>query len=82
MQTAIRKIGNSSGIVLPKPVLAHLRLSTGDMIDLDLEDGRVVISPVPRHPREGWAAAAAALAETGDDQAVWPVFANLGDEDL
>lgn len=82
MQAAIRKIGNSSGIVLPKPVLAHLRVTTGDMIELDLEEGRVVISPAPQHPREGWAAAAAALAQSGDDQAEWPMFANLGDEDL
>lgn len=82
MLTAIKKIGNSSGIVLPKPILAHLRVSHGDMIELDLEDGRVVLSPAPKHPREGWAVAAAALADAGDGDAVWPMFANNGDEDL
>lgn len=82
MQTAIKKIGNSAGIVLPKPILAHLRVTAGDMIELDLEDGRVVISPAPSHPRQGWAEAAAALAQAGDDEAVWPMFANIGDEDL
>ena len=82
MQTAIKKIGNSSGIVLPKAILAHLRVAAGDVIELDLEEGRVVISPALRHPREGWAAAAAALAEAGDDEAVWPMFANADDQSL
>lgn len=82
MQTAIRKIGNSSGIVLPKHVLAPLHLTNGDSVDLNVENGRIVISPAPRHPRDGWAAAAAALAQAGDDEAVWPQFGNAGDEDL
>lgn len=82
MQTAIRKIGNSSGILLPKTVLAHLHLSAGDLIDLDLQDGRVILSAVQRHPREGWAEAAKALAEAGDDKPAWPIFGNVGDERL
>lgn len=82
MQTAIKKIGNSSGILLPKPVLAHLHLSTGDLIDLDLQEGRVVLSAIQHHPREGWAEAAKALADTGDDVAAWPLFGNAGDEAL
>ncbi len=82
MQTAIKKIGNSSGIILPKPILAHLDLTAGDLVDLDLQAGRVVLSPVRRHPRAGWADAAKALAESGDDAAEWPAFANIGDDDL
>ncbi len=82
MQTAIKKIGNSSGILLPKPVLAHLKLATGDMIDLDLQDGRVVLSAVQQHPRAGWAEAAEALAAMGDDEPAWPAFGNAGDEHL
>jgi antitoxin MazE len=82
MQTAIKKIGNSSGILLPKPVLAHLHLSAGDLIDLDLQEGRVVLSAAQHHPREGWAEAAKALAEAGDDAPAWPIFANAGDDAL
>jgi antitoxin MazE len=82
VQTAIKKIGNSSGILLPKPVLAHLHLATGDLINLDLQDGRVVLSAVQRHPREGWAEAAKALANADDDTPVWPMFDNDCDEDL
>ena len=79
MQTAIKKIGNSSGILLPKPVLAHLHLTTGDLIDLDLQEGRVILSAVQRHPREGWAEAAKALAEADDNKPAWPMFGNDGD---
>jgi antitoxin MazE len=82
MQTAIKKIGNSSGILLPKTVLAHLHLAAGDLIELDIQEGRVVLSAVKRHPRAGWAEAAQALAEAGDDVPVWPQFGNLGDEAL
>jgi len=82
MQTAIKKIGNSSGIVLPKPILAHLHLAAGDLVDLDLRDGSVVLSPVHQHPRAGWAEAAKTLAEAGDDVAVWPAFPNISGEDL
>jgi len=79
MQTAIKKIGNSSGIILPKAVLAHLHLAAGDMIEIDLEQGRLVLSPASLPARAGWAEAAKALAVAGDDSAVWPLFANEGD---
>jgi antitoxin MazE len=61
MQTALRKMGNSSGIILPKPILTALGLPTGAKLDLALDDGRVIVTPVKRVAREGWAEAAAAI---------------------
>jgi antitoxin MazE len=61
MQTALRKMGNSSGIILPKPILTALGLPTGAKLDLELDDGRVIVTPVKRVPREGWAVAAATI---------------------
>lgn len=61
MQTALRKMGNSSGIILPKPILTALGLPTGAKLDLELDDGRVIVTPVKRVPLEGWAVAAAAI---------------------
>jgi antitoxin MazE len=81
MQAAIRRMGNSAAILLPKPVLAHLHVSTGDMLDLDLQEGRIVLSPAHRHPREGWAEAAKALAEAGEGQSEWSEFENASDEE-
>jgi antitoxin MazE len=82
MHISIKRMGNSAAILLSKPVLAHLGVSAGDVVDLDLIEGRVVLSAIPRHPREGWAQAAQDLATNNDDAAVWPDFDNEGDEAL
>ncbi len=39
----IRKIGNSMGIILPKDVLDLMKLSEGDEIEIDLEEGTLHI---------------------------------------
>ena len=82
MRAQIRPMGNSAGIILPKPVLADLGVKTGDELSLTIEDGRVVLSPLPAHPRAGWAEASKALAASGDDALVWPEFANEGDDTI
>jgi antitoxin MazE len=81
MQTSIRRVGNSAAVLLPKPVLAHLHVSTGDVLDLDLQEGRVVLSPAQRRPREGWAEAAKTLAEAGEGELAWPELENASDEE-
>lgn len=81
MKAAIRRVGNSAAILLPKTVLAHLHVSAGDVLELDLLEGRVVLTPPSQHPRAGWAEAAAALAEAGDGDLEWPDVENAGDED-
>jgi antitoxin MazE len=57
-------IGNSQGIRIPKPLLEQSGLS-GE-IELHAEHGRIVIA-ASRRARSGWAAAAAALHERGED---------------
>lgn len=81
MKTALRKMGNSSGVIIPKPILNELGVKAGDKIEMTLEAGRVVLAPVKRRPREGWAEASKALAASGEGLA-WPEFGNEGDEDL
>ncbi|MET3836472.1 antitoxin MazE [Brevundimonas sp. UYEF29] len=54
MSSAIRKIGNSAGVILPKPVLESLGAKLGDRIDFVAENGRVFLSPAVADPREGW----------------------------
>lgn len=80
MQTAIRKIGKSVGVILPETVLAHLEVSVGDLVEIKLEKGRLILSPVKVHPRAAWAQAAKELAASGNDVTVWPLFSNAGDE--
>jgi antitoxin MazE len=82
MQTQVRKLGNSAGVLIPKTFLTELGLDTGDVVDLTLEDGRLVLAPVRRRPRAGWGEAARDIAAAGDDHPVWPEFANAEDDDL
>lgn len=82
MQTAVRKLGNSAGVIIPKSVLTELGLSAGDAVDMRLEDGHLVLSPVRHTPRAGWAEAARKVAAAQDDALVWPEFVNAGDADL
>lgn len=81
MQAAIRRMGNSAGILLPKAVLAHLQVQAGDVVEVDLESGRVILSSPKPHPRAGWTEAAMAVAESEDEPA-WPLFTNAADADL
>jgi antitoxin MazE len=82
MQTAVRKLGNSAGVIIPKSVLAELGLAAGDAVDLRLEDGHLILDPVRQPRRAGWADASRAIAAAGDDTPVWPEFGNAGDADL
>jgi antitoxin MazE len=53
MRTSVRCMGNSAGIILPKPILAELGVKVGDDLSLTLEKGRVVLTPAKSHPRQG-----------------------------
>ena len=80
MEVAIRKMGNSQGVLIPKPILAQVGLE--GTADLQVRDGVIEIRPVHRNPREGWADDARRLAQQGDDALVWPEVGNAGDDEL
>ena len=54
MQTSLRKMGNSTGMILPKAILDELGLASGAKVDLRVVDGEVIAKPVKRKVREGW----------------------------
>ncbi len=80
MEVSIRKMGNSQGVLIPKPILNQVGLEGS--ADLQVRAGVIEIRPVRRNPREGWAEDARRLAGSGDDALVWPEFANEGDNKL
>jgi len=46
LELKLRKVGNSVGVVLPKDVLAHLKVQEGDMVCVtDAADGSVRLAP-------------------------------------
>ena len=79
MHSIVRKIGNSAGVVIPKPLLREIGVKTGDSVEMTIEDGRLVIAPLPQPGRQGWADDARRLAALGDDAPIWPDFANDDD---
>ena len=80
MEVTIRKMGNSQGVLIPKPILTQLGLE--GTADLQVRDGVIEIRRLHRNPRERWAGDAERLATQGDDGPAWPEFGNLGDDAL
>jgi len=80
MITAIRRVGNSRGIIIPKPMLKEAGLE--NEAEITLERGAIVLRKPPRDARQGWAEASQRIAEAGDDKLVWPEFGNRDDGDL
>lgn len=64
MDTALRKIGNSTGLVVPKPLLDALGLVAGRRVSVRVVDKTLVIEPEDKpHPRAGWEAASVDLLD-------------------
>ena len=80
MKTTIRKIGNSQGVIIPKPLLAQVGLH--DEADMVVEKDCIVLRRPQAKVREGWAEASQRIAAAGDDALAWPEFANEGDAEL
>lgn len=51
MKTELIRIGNSRGVRIPKPLIEQVGL--GDVVDLRVENDRLVLSP-ERRLRHGW----------------------------
>ena len=79
MEVAIRKMGNSQGVLIPKPILAQVGLEGS--ADLQVRDGVIEIRPVRRDPRAGWADDSLRVAQQGGDALVWRELANKGDDE-
>jgi antitoxin MazE len=62
MRTTLQKIGNSQGIVIPKPLLAQLGIEKA--VDLQIVGDHLEIRNVVSHARSGWSEALSALPES------------------
>lgn len=82
MEVLLRKLGNSTGMILPRAILGELGLAAGASLDVKVEDGEIVATPVTGTVRTGWAEAAAALGEPTADELEWIGFASESDASL
>jgi antitoxin MazE len=82
MHLNLRQIGNSQGVVIPKPVLVQLGLSSRDGVEMTVERDSLVLRRPAGRVRAGWAEASKKIAEAGDDSLVMGEFGNEDDAEL
>ena len=52
MVLKLRKIGNSTGILLSKTLIEQCAIK--DEVSVVVKDGSIIIAPVKKQPRNGW----------------------------
>lgn len=52
METKLVKIGNSKGVIIPSKLLKILGLK--EKVKIEVEEERLIVSPVKDLPRDGW----------------------------
>jgi antitoxin MazE len=80
MLISIRRLGNSQGILIPKPLLQQVGLV--DQADLRVEGDALVVRRPKAAPRSDWAAASRRLAAASEAALAMPEFANEQDAEL
>jgi Growth regulator len=68
MLVAVIPVGNSKGIRLPKAILDQLDIE--DSLDLEVENHQIILKPVIKNPRKGWAEAFEKMHERRDDSMI------------
>ncbi|MEE9338808.1 MAG: AbrB/MazE/SpoVT family DNA-binding domain-containing protein [Methylococcaceae bacterium] len=51
MQTLVRKIGNSTGMIIPATILKKYSLKIGDNLEIQDDNGRIFIVPTQIKPK-------------------------------
>jgi len=64
-RTRLVKIGKSRGICLPRSLLDQVELD--EEVELEVQDGQVIVRPVPR-PRRDWEKHFGGMTARGDDR--------------
>lgn len=80
MRIAIRRIGNSKGMIIPAALLEQAGLESE--ADVTVEEGALIVRAPAKSVRSGWAQASAQLARDGDDALLIADIVNEADEDL
>ncbi|AKU25104.1 antitoxin [Massilia sp. NR 4-1] len=81
MKTVIRKAVDEKGVLIPRPILVQGGMD-GSEVELIVDNESIVVRKPQNMVRAGWAQTSQALAQSGDDQLVWPEFANEADKDV
>jgi antitoxin MazE len=82
VEIAIRHIGNSKGVVIPKLLLAKAGLEGESTVLIHAENRSIVLSKSSKPFRTGWAEAAAAVSAHGEGDLMMGEFGNADDANL
>jgi antitoxin MazE len=66
MLVSVVQIGNSKGIRLPKAIIEQCEID--DKLDMEIIDNEIILKPVKKKPRDGWAEKFKMMAKNGDDK--------------
>jgi antitoxin MazE len=80
MLATIRRLGNSQGILIPKPLLQQVGLE--DQAELRVEGDALVLRRPKAASRTGWAQQCKEIAAAGEDALLLPEFGNEADAEL
>ena len=78
MQVTIRRMGNSQGVLIPKPLLKQLGLE--GQAEMMVEGDALVLRPARPQGGSGWAEASRRIAAAGEDALALPDFSNEEDK--
>lgn len=79
MQTSIKKLGNSVGILLPAVLVKTLNLSVGQAVDIETVDGNLVLKPsTPRYTLGELVAQCSPKAPMPSDISDWENMPSVG----
>ena len=79
LQIAIRAIGNSRGVVIPKVILEQSGIE--GVAEMSIDGEKIILSKPKSKARENWAADAQNLAKLENDRLILGDFANDEDGD-
>ncbi|MBN2547044.1 MAG: AbrB/MazE/SpoVT family DNA-binding domain-containing protein [Spirochaetes bacterium] len=68
MKLNVVPIGNSKGIRLPKDILNQCRIE--NEVDLEIEDGKLIITPVKLRSRKNWDSKFKEMKKNNDDKLI------------
>ena len=80
MKVAIRKMGNSRGVIIPRPLLLQAGLEKE--AEMSVEKGSIVLRRPTNDARVGWAVACQHVASNDAVALEWVEFANAIDADI
>lgn len=83
MEVVLKKMGNSTALVMPPPVLKNLGMGVGQHLTLDTTaDGKIVLTPKRKYTLAGMIAQCDLKAALPADLALWDVARPVGQEVL